>query len=125
MRETQSVCLKKHPVFVLISSIDEESVIYIYIYIYIYILQIEVLNSNELKHGKPPSKYPMAFSTERIVWTGFDNIHFLRYSARYIYDKQFRFFEQLVKLDCSLFIIGDFGRTRGDQVTRKRFLYCR
>ena len=65
----------------------------------------------------------MLFSTERIVCTGFDNKHLLRYSARYIYDKQFSFFGKLMKLDCSLFIIdkldGDFERIRRDQFTRK------
>jgi len=65
----------------------------------------------------------MAFSTERIGCTDFDNKQLLHYSARYIYDKQFSFFGQLMKLECSVFIIdklvGDFERTRGDQVTRK------
>jgi hypothetical protein len=65
----------------------------------------------------------MAFSTERIGCTGFDNKNLLRYSARYINDKKFSFFGQLMKLKRSLFIIdkldGDFERMCGDQVTRK------
>jgi hypothetical protein len=67
----------------------------------------------------------MAFSTERIGCTSFDNKHLLRYSARYtsIDDKKFSsFFGQLMKLKFSVFIIdkldGDFERTRGEQVIR-------
>lgn len=116
MTATQSVCLKKHSMFVLTSSIDEISLSFFSANICIKFEGTETPGNHLLY-------IPWHFLLKKIGCTGFDNKHLLRYSARYIYDKKNSFFGQLMKFDCSVFITdkldGDFERTRGDQVTRK------